>query len=197
MDAPLREDYTHRTVESSRTAVRSSADQNTIDTVSVDSLRVLIAFDDLPAYKRAVRLLVRVAQQLGDGHDLRPLPWQFDVLESARWHALALCQAGDAEIMVVSTSRVGALPQTAREWLQACCAAKRESAALLVALLGAPDGDGEHAGPDTDFMRGLAEGAGWGFLSPPGARGLPAQRKLALDPGTRATERLAACAEPS
>ena len=144
----------------------SAAAHDTNDTVCLDLLHVLIAFDDLPAYKRAVRLLVRVAQQLGGSIDVRPLPWQFDVIESGSWRTLASEQADNSEIVVVSTSRVGSLSGAIREWLRACCADKRESTPLLVAMLGVPDSDGVERMPDTEFLRRLAKDAGWGFLSP-------------------------------
>jgi hypothetical protein len=136
-----------------------------------ESLRVLIAFDDLAAYRRALRTIAAVSRQLDEEIAVQPLPWQFETLTTPYWRDLALDEAGGAAILMVSTSRPGALPEGIRQWLQECAGSgtAREAGALLIAMLGIP---GEHDGPgvhDAGFLRAIAEHAGWSFLAP-GAR---------------------------
>ena len=140
--------------------------QNPGNTTSKEALHVFIAFDDMLAYKCALRTIEHVAQQLGDELEVKPQLCPFDVLESVSWRTLASDEACDSEIVVVSTSRSGTLPNSIRNWLQACCAAKRNSGALLVAMLGTLENDRSIGEQDTVFMRDLAKSAGWEFLSP-------------------------------
>jgi hypothetical protein len=144
----------------------SSVSLNPCATAPADALRVFIAFDDVPAYKRALRTIAHVAQQFSDDLDVRSQPCPFDVIESDSWRTLASDEVGDSEIVVISTSHAGSLPKAIREWLQACSTLKRGSGTLLVAMLGALDRDRAPRSSDTVFLRRLAESAGWGFLSP-------------------------------
>ena len=135
---------------------------------SFNALGVLIVFDELPAYKRALRLLVRIGEQLGIDHGIRPLPWQFEVLESPPWRLLASDEAEHAAIVVVASSTIGPLPRAIREWLQMSCVVKRSSPALLVSILGEQGAPGAFASAETEFLRNLTAVAGWEFLSPEG-----------------------------
>ena len=135
-------------------------------TATAEALRVFIAFDDMLAYKCALHTIEHVARQLHEDLDLQPQPCPFDVIESAYWRRRAADEMGDSEIVVISTSHAGSLPQTIREWLQACCHANRDSGALLVAMLGALEDDCTSGARDTEFLRRLAEDTGWEFLTP-------------------------------
>ncbi len=136
------------------------------DPVSRGLLKVLIAYDDLAAYQRAVQLLVRGFWERKDRREVRPVPWRFDNLDAPDWRARASIDAALARIMIVSASHVDTMPASVRTWLQACCAAKRNSSALLVALLGAPGDNPKPHQPLLDFFRRVATDGGLTFLAP-------------------------------
>jgi len=130
------------------------------------SLGVFIAYDDRPAYRRALRTLVNLAKELGeDGTELRPLPWRFDILEQDIWRALAVEDAARAEIVILSMSALVALPEAIRTWLPACLG-RRDCSAALVALLGTAEQPDGPDSPRRQFFHATAHNAGWDFFAP-------------------------------
>jgi hypothetical protein len=126
-------------------------------------LNVVIAYQDLPAGKRAMSALEGPASQLGGAFQMRPVLWRFDFLEDANWRALAKADVFDADMLVVSVSRGNELPPWLQEWLCAALSQRRDKAGALVALLGTE----EKAPTDGRLLRlqEAAREAGWDFFS--------------------------------
>ncbi len=126
----------------------------------VETLQVLIGFDDQPAFQRAMRLCVRVFSEFDGGLDVRPVPWNFSYLTLPEWRALA------ADIVIVAASRVDDLPSGMEDWVELCLATPRTTTGMLVALVGDPADHG--AGPTRvrTFLREVAEREGFSFLAP-------------------------------
>ena len=76
----------------------------------VDTLRILIGFDDQPAFQRAMRLCVRVFSEFDGGLDVRPVPWNFNYLTLPEWRALAATHAAAAGLRSVGPLPGGAFP---------------------------------------------------------------------------------------
>lgn len=132
----------------------------------VDTLRILIGFDDQPAFQRAMRLCVRVFSEFDGGLDVRPVPWNFNYLTLPEWRALAAVDAAAADIVIVAASRVHELPAGVGDWVELCCAAPRSTTGMLVALVGDPADHSPAAERVRTFLREVAEREGFSFLAP-------------------------------
>jgi len=128
---------------------------------------VVIVYDDVPAGQRAMRVLNNLA--LGFERrfvEMRPQLWRFDWLGDPEWFALALADAVNADMLVVSTSSASGLPAPVEGWLKLCLARKRGTSAAVVALLGPAGTPDDPASPRLQFVQGMARNAGLDFFTP-------------------------------
>ena len=65
---------------------------------------VVIAYDDVPAARHAIRSLTSIFNRLGLGRDIHPDLWRFDLLEDPDNFAAALADGIKADIIVIATS---------------------------------------------------------------------------------------------
>lgn len=61
-------------------------------------LKVVVAFDDQAAYRRALKWCVRVRSELEEGLRVQPLPWTPDYLGRSDWPPISPRQAAEADI---------------------------------------------------------------------------------------------------
>jgi hypothetical protein len=128
-------------------------------------VHVFIAYDDQAAYRRALRVLVNVNQQLDDDLiEFHPLPWRFKDLADQGLRRLAAEDISRAQILVLTTSAEGALPEAIQEWLPQCLAQRRDCGAAIVSLLGSPDQTTALKERGSEFIRKTAETVGWHFI---------------------------------
>jgi len=99
-------------------------------------LKVVVAYEDLFAGRRAVSLLTKY---VGDGVDLEPVLWRFDLLDHAHWYKMAVKDASDADILILSTGGSSDLPGAVNRWLKESVAAKCGGTMAMVVLCGADD----------------------------------------------------------
>jgi len=71
--------------------------------------------------------------------ELRPMLWRFDQFSHAAWREHALCDATQADIVVIASTSSGALPETIDQWIGTLITRKRGSRLTLVAILGEQD----------------------------------------------------------
>lgn len=135
--------------------------------------RVLIAYDDLAAYRRALHVIARVFAELNDGSKVRLMPWRFDAFAHPACRWLAVHDAAAAHILVFSVSACEALEPPALRWIADGCAACRTPDSLLVALLGPPEQPPSSHPMLLDLLQAAARAHGLGFLAP-GSFGQPA-----------------------
>ncbi len=136
---------------------------------SCDALNVLIAYDDLAAAQRAMRLFARVGRgQIDDLHsdDLlcHPQLWRFDLLADPDWRKCAAEDAERADLIVVAASSPSALPRAVRNWLSACLARKQGAQAAVVALLRTDAHTEAPDCPSLEFLQKAANEAGLEFF---------------------------------
>ena len=134
---------------------------------SVRVLPVLIVYDDAAAYKRALRTLIRVTDSRRD--DVRPLPWRFDTLHTIHGRMYAALELAKSEMCVISTSARDRLPVAIEDWLLSTFGGLRGTPGLGVALLGAPGQCDKPESSRFQFLRHVADRAGWDFLAPESA----------------------------
>lgn len=153
------------------------------DAAADAELSVVIAYGDVPAGRRALRLLDGVVPTEGEPARLRPLLWRFDILEVADWRAEATIPTLEADLLIISTSSKSALPAVVQDWVQSCLSQKRGHAAALVALLG-PTGDTDTPdSPRLQILSAAAAAAGLRFFAPaPDAAPAPLAEALGPEP---------------
>jgi len=141
-------------------------------------LKVVVAFDDQAAYRRALKLRVRVCSELEEGLRVQPLPWTPDYLGRSDWPPLSPRQAAEADIVVVAASEPEEVPAVVLAWVEQCCAQPRTAAGLLVALLG-DSGDDDSNSFLAEGLRAIATRTHFAYLAPEHHGELPVGRDLA------------------
>lgn len=134
-----------------------------------ETLNVLIAYDDLAAAQRAMRLFARVGRgQTDDLHtdDLlcQPQLWRFDLLADPDWRKCAASDALRADLIVVAASSPLALPRPVQSWLARCLARKQGAHAAVVALLRTDAHTRSPDSPGLQFLQSAATEAGLDFF---------------------------------
>lgn len=153
-------------------------------------LKVVVAFDDQAAYRRALKLCVRVCSELEEGLRVQPLPWTPDYLGRSDWPPLSPRQAAEADIVVVAASEPEEVPAVVLSWVEQCCAQPRTAAGLLVALLG-DSGDDDSNSFLAEGLRAIAARTHFAYLAPEHLGELPVGRDLAPRPPRAAPRRAA------
>jgi hypothetical protein len=144
-------------------------DETSLDTDSTDTksaLRVVIAYSDFAAGKRAMRVLADLGKGLGDDIEFHPLPWSFDLLADIDWREVAARDAINADILIIATSSASTLPPAVERWVKTTIAQKRGTDAAVVALFG-PEENSEGAGAARlEALQAVARQAGLAFFAP-------------------------------
>jgi hypothetical protein len=83
----------------------------------VQTLRVVIFYDDLAAVERAVQALRAELRRAGDDRRLEPSLWQADLLGECQWLRLAAAELSGAERCLLSLSRVDERANDSAVWL--------------------------------------------------------------------------------
>jgi hypothetical protein len=131
------------------------------------TINVVILYDDAPAGHRAMRTVAALNGNLfHQPAALRPQLWRFDLLQDAEWFALALADAINADMLILSTSHACGLSTDVERWLKLGLARKRGTSAAVVALLGPDDHLDEPGCPRFRFVEGVARNAGLDFFAP-------------------------------
>jgi hypothetical protein len=97
--------------------------------------KVVMAYDDFAAGKRAMDTCNFLVFQLGGGIELRSSMWKFDVLRSAKLNQIAVHDAIEADVIIVANARNTGLPEEVKEWINGWVPHKQDQSAALVALL--------------------------------------------------------------
>ena len=95
-------------------------------------LKVVIAYNDATAAKRATRSLAQFDNEM----DNEPQLWRFDILEEPDLRAASTIDAIQANIIIISTSHETEFPATVEWWVTECLAQKRGTNAAVIALFG-------------------------------------------------------------
>ena len=128
--------------------------------------RVVIAYNDVDAGKRAMRVLSHLSESFGDEIAFHPLPWSFDLLMDVNWREVAASDAVDADILIVATDSPGALPPAVGRWAESAIDQKRGTHAAVVALFGPEENPDRTGSSRLDSIQTAAEQAGLDFFAP-------------------------------
>jgi hypothetical protein len=127
----------------------------------------VILYDDASAGHRAMHTATTLSNgRRGTWLEIKTQPWRFDLLDDPEWFALALADAINADMLILSVSRENSLPAMVEDWLKLCLMRKRGTDAAVVALLGPDDHLDEPVCPRFRFVQRVAEAAGLDFFAP-------------------------------
>src|SRR5262245_51351974 len=100
------------------------------------AFQVFIAYGDLAAGQRALRVLSTLSKGCDKDIEFCPLPWSFDMLTHTNWRDTAASGAGEADILMIATSNTRVLPTAVEKWVEGVLGKKREKYCVIVALCG-------------------------------------------------------------
>lgn len=148
---------------------RHCADQRTLGTGFLPvnwQLQVVIAYDEIPAGKHALRAMAGLGRGLDKDVAFHLATWSFGRLAEEGWGEVAAGDAVRADILIIATSSANPLPAAVRQWTESAIRRKHGSAGTVVALFGPeenPDGNGSTR---LQAIRSMAHGAGLDFYAP-------------------------------
>lgn len=102
-------------------------------------LNVLIAYEDGSSVRRALRVACQLATQAGGPIELITKFCRFTLLDDCECRAEATRDAGDADIIIVTTRDATELAAPVSSWLEECLAHRDETQIALLALFGSTD----------------------------------------------------------
>jgi hypothetical protein len=130
-----------------------------------EPFNVVIAYGDVPAGRRAMRLLASITDAFASGIDLHPQAWRLDLLEDPTYRVFASADVIGADMLIVSISSDAQLSPIIKSWITACLARKRGEAGAVVALARCKDRWGTPITPHLEFLKRAAEEAQLAFFS--------------------------------
>ena len=130
------------------------------------ALQVVIAYDDIAAGGRAMRVLADLGEGLGDAIEFQPIPWSFDLLADVDWREMAATDAVNADILIIGTSSTNPLPLAVQRWVETAIAQKRGTDAAVVALFGLEENPDRAGSSRLEAIQAVARQAGLDFFAP-------------------------------
>lgn len=144
-----------------------TGDSSILDSTNAPRIvRVVIAYSDVAAGKRAMRLVTKIAETSGGKVDFQAIPWSFQLLANSEWQEDAANDALKADILIFATSGANALPHAVGWWAEEVISRKRGTTTAVVALLGREHNAEKHASPGLRSLQAATKLAGLDFLAP-------------------------------
>jgi hypothetical protein len=135
---------------------------------AVEEFKFVIAYDDLSAGRRGMRVIADLARRAGGETKWRLLPWKFDILKNPVYRLLATCDAVKADLIMISTNAAHGLPPAVEVWIKSSLEQKRGDRAAVVALLGPSDHLDQPGSPRLHLVQQATEASGLDFFAPSG-----------------------------
>lgn len=129
-------------------------------------LRVVIAYNDLAAGKRAMRVLADLGKGSGDEIEFQPIPWSFDLLADFDWAEVAARDAVNADILIIATHSADPLPAAVGRWAESAISQKEGTSSAVVALFGPEEKPDAAGSRRLDAIQKAAHKAGLDFFAP-------------------------------
>lgn len=97
-------------------------------------INVVTAYEDFATGQRAIETYSNLVLRLGHEFQFRTNMWKFEVLQQPKLLEMAVQDALDAQIIIVSTHGESELPQPVQDWIQMWASRRDGDACALVAL---------------------------------------------------------------
>lgn len=127
---------------------------------------VVIVYEDFAAGKHAKETYDYLVHQLGRDYQFNNQMWKFDVLGNSKLKEMAVKDATEADLIIVSTHGIGELPPEVKSWLDQWLAQKGHAMAL-VTLVDRPQTDGLERSSIRSYLQALARKAKMDFFAQP------------------------------
>lgn len=137
-----------------------------VENHALEEIKFVIAYDDFSAARRGMRVIADMARRAGGETKWCPLPWKFDVLEHPSYRQLAIGDAVNADLIVISTNAPQGLPPAVEVWIKSSLEQKRGDHAAVVALFGPSDHLDQPGSARLQLVRQAAKAAGLDFFAP-------------------------------
>ena len=141
-----------------------------LDPEANSRLNVVIVYEDFDTGKQAKKTFDLLAQNLSPACHLTNQMWKFDVLTIPKLSEIALKDAAQADILIISCHG-NDLPMHVKNWLETALAQSRNLLAL-VALLGDSSARMGSRSAARKYLAGVAKHARIEFFAQPGQRSL-------------------------
>lgn len=146
-----------------RSGTKSVPEQ--VGDLELDTLRFVIAYDDVTAGKHAMQLLQSITRNMQGAGDLRVLPWSFHLLADEEWQPLANDDAEKADLLIIATSELQMVSAVVLGWLEGAIGRMRGTDAAVLSLR-SPDENPRGSGPAFhEVIRSVALQAGLTYFS--------------------------------
>ena len=136
------------------------------DLTGSPNFNVVIAYKDLTAGKRAMRVLADLGKGVGDDIEFRPFLWSFDLLTDLNWRDVAASDAIKADMLIIATSDTNSLPPAVERWVETILSRKRGTDTAVVALFGTEENPDETGSPRLEIIQTATHRAGLDFFAP-------------------------------
>ncbi|MDB6067570.1 MAG: hypothetical protein JWR26_3778 [Pedosphaera sp.] len=127
---------------------------------------VLIVYEDFAAGKHAKETYDYLVHQLGRDYQFTNQMWKFDILGNFKMREMAVKDALEADLIIVSTHGIGELPAEVKTWLDQWLAQKGNAMAL-VTLVDRPQTEALESNSIRSYLQGLARKAKMDFFAQP------------------------------
>ena len=105
-----------------------------VDLPSKPIVDVVTAYEDFATGQRAIETCSNLERRLGHEFQFRTNMWKFEVLQQSKLFEMAVQDALEAQIVIISTHGENELPQPVQDWIQMWSSRKDGDACALVAL---------------------------------------------------------------
>jgi hypothetical protein len=146
--------------------MHSTARLSTIEDINEEStstLNVVVAYEDFLTGKKAKETCDFLAENLGTTCQVNNQMWKFDVLSILKLRDMAVNDALQADIVMVSCHGGDELPEAVREWLRAWL----ERAPEAIALVGLFDCTPEQSAHIRKYLSEAVRGSSIEFFAQP------------------------------
>lgn len=130
-------------------------------------LKAVVLYDTIAAGQRGLSTLARMAGKEDDDIvEIHPRPWKLIFLNDPAGFEDAAHDASSANMIVISTSGMAALPTILKMWLMNVLAERRGGNVAVVALLGLDEKSAATSSRDLHFIKHLTLDAELDFFAP-------------------------------
>jgi len=129
-------------------------------------LNVAIIYDHQTAYRRAVRLLASTLVGCESAEEIRPRPWRCEELQANASAKLALTDAAETDVFLISTAAHVELPAGVLGWLEVAFKRRDGRPTAVMALFNGEDDPHGCGEASARRVREIAGAARLHFLEP-------------------------------
>lgn len=149
-----------------QTSLSRTQAQPNLESENRPTFNVVIVYEDFAAGKHAKETYDYLVQQLGRDFEFNNQMWKFDVLGNSKMQEMAVKDAVVADLVIISSHGIGALPEEVKSWMEHWTAQKGNAMAL-VSLVDRPEEEGAEASLSHTYLQGVARKSGLDFFAQP------------------------------